>query len=337
MNISSFMNKFNNLYSNGIVNQSNPIDVLLKENEKKITIMLRSAERFSKQYEVFDREFNAFLDKLPNSLAKKFVSHLFNQKLIFIGNNKNSDNSSNSRIVLTHRNELAGIILNALQLDINVANGHSDAIDECIYATYLGIIRSAINIWNKDIYKDNELNKAVISFLHMFFMKLLGRQIAAVQDQKELLFLATAYMYYRHFYQMPHNKSIVQIQKNFVGKEISEETFKKAENMISHLPSYSLMKDFGRMLSEEHIIGISADAFMLLLVRAISQKGFYAITGSLDNLIGSIILSGYPTDIISDNFKVSNELHSKIETIVSKYISKIKYSTELNTIKLSDN
>ena len=47
--------------------------------------------------------------------------------------------------------------------------------------------------------------------------------------------------------------------------------------------------------------------------------------GTLDQLIASIILAKYPTEIVSKGFTTNRELQSKIENKVDKYIKKISF------------
>ncbi len=53
--------------------------------------------------------------------------------------------------------------------------------------------------------------------------------------------------------------------------------------------------------------------------------------GTLDQLIASIILAKYPTEIVSKGFTTNRELQNKIENKVDKYIKKISFENEFNS------
>ena len=57
----------------------------------------------------------------------------------------------------------------------------------------------------------------------------------------------------------------------------------------------------------------------------------HTLIGTMDQLIASIVLAKYPTEIVGKGFTTNRELQSKIESKVEKYIKKISYENEFNS------
>ena len=69
---------------------------------------------------------------------------------------------------------------------------------------------------------------------------------------------------------------------------------------------------------------------MMSIIKYIDKNGFYAIIGSLDNLVAAIILSKYPTELISRGFAANYDIQDKIEKKISTYLDKLSYESQFN-------
>ena len=311
---------------------SNPIENVLKENESKVILLLRN-EKNAESYNGFDTDFDQYLNKLPTSLMKKYVSNLFTNNLVFIGTAKNTDITTLSRVLITTDDKLAGVVLNAYALDIKLTKGETPQIDECIYATYAGIIRAACLTRKTEIRRDKDLHKSMTTFLFLLFLKMLGKQMTVAPQQKTLLHLVCIYLYYRHFLQEKHSTTIMNIERDYVGDLIQKDLYEQLKDKVDKLVSFDSMKDISRIIYDYHIAQLTPQQILMMLIKTVGQSGFYALIGSLDGLVAAAILSKYPTELISKNLLTSNDVHDTIETLVSKHIDKIVYASSIFEFK----
>lgn len=309
--------------------EPNPIDEVLKSSESKVIIVMRQ-EKNASAYSAFDNDFSLYLDKIPTSPVKKYISSLFNKKLIFFGTAKNNDITSISRILITKDDKLAGIVLNSYALDISISKGETPQIDECVYASYSALVRAAVIINKTEIRKDKDFHKAVSTFLFLLFLKMLGRYMTVGPQQKALLHLVCVYLFYRHYLSEKHNSVISIIEKEYVGDIVSKEVYQQVKDQIEKLVSFDSMKDISRIIYDLHIAQLNPQQIIMTLIKTVGQTGFYALIGPLDGLIAAAVLCKYPTELISKNILTSNDVHEEIENQVSKYIEKIKYDSTVS-------
>lgn len=307
------------------------ISDFLKNNEKKVIIVLRIDEN-EKPYNTFDGEFSAYLSKLPNSPLKKSVGFVFNKKLIFYGTAKNTDGITYARVLISKNDKLAGIVLNSYALDISIREGSTPSIDDVIYASYYGLIRAAAIIHKQEIRRDKELLKNIAMCMSTLVLKTLGRNIAITQKEKKLLVqLICIYLFYRQFLEEKHTKIISIIHKNY-SDLFSKEDLEGLSSYIDKLNSFNNFKDLPRIIQLFGVADINPAQITMLLIRAVGANGFHVLIGSLDNLVASLILTRYPTEIISRGFSVNSELQEKIEQSITGYINKISYEEAFNSL-----
>lgn len=307
------------------------IEKLMKENEDKVLLTLRTPEN-DKSYSSFDNDFSTYLDKLPNSPLKTAVSFLFNKKMVFIGAHKTKDVTTISRVLLTKNEKLAGVVLNSYALDISLSTGSCPQIDECINGAYLGIIRGAIISNKQEVKKDVELHKLITSFLFLLILKIIGRQISVLSLQKQLLHLICIYLFYKQYLEEKHLKIIHLIEKNYVGDLITKEDYESFKSYLDKMQPFTSFKDIPRIVNDFNLSQTSPQQLTMQIIKIVSKNGFYALIGSLDNLIASAIISKYPTELISRGFNANSEIQDKLETKVEKYINKLKYDDEFSNV-----
>lgn len=310
---------------------SNAIETLLKENENKVILVLRSGDNL-KAYEIFDKDFSAYLEKLPQTPMKRTVGSLFNKQMVFYGTAKSTDITTLSRVLITKNEKLAGIVLNAYSLDISVSKGETPQIDEAIYATYSGLIRAGIIINKQEVRKDYELHKLISSYIFLLFLKILGRYLSITPQQKLFLHVICVYLFYKQFMEEKHVSIIKIIQKQYVGDIIDKTIYETFEDNLEKLMPFTSFKDFPRVVQDLNLATVNAQQVLMLMIKSIDKQGFYSLIGSLDSLVSIILLSKYPTELISRGIMVNNEIQEKIEQKVEKLINKISYDNEFNNV-----
>ena len=66
-------------------------------------------------------------------------------------------------------------------------------------------------------------------------------------------------------------------------------------------------------------------------MKQIVSNKCHVLLGTMDQLVASIVLAKYPTEIVGKGFSANRELQGKIENKVDKYIKKIKFEDEFNS------
>ena len=307
-------------------NQSD-INNLMTNVEDQLVLVVRSKNN-QKSYNNFDEDFSAYLTKLPASIMKKQVQQIFNRQLVYFGPSKNRDYVINSRGLISKNEKLVGIVLNSYALDININTGSTPQIDEAIHSTYYGLIRSAAVINKQEIKKDIELHKLVTSFLFLLMLRIFGKNLNVMSSsQKVLLQLLCVYIYYRQFFDERHAHIIHLIEKKYVGDVISKDDYENYKVTVDKFAPYTSFKDLPRAINDFNLSNVNSQQLMMFIIKHIDKSGFYAVIGSFDYLVASIILSKYPTEIISKGFATNTEIQNRIEKIFDKYINKLSYES----------
>lgn len=303
---------------------SNPIADILQKDERKFLIKLRTKEA-KPVYDRFDNDFGLYLSKLPNNPVKEYVGRLYNERMFFIGTSKTGEISSYSRLLITKENRLAGVALNAYQLNIDVDDGSTSDIDECIYATYSAVVRAGALINEKEIKKDRDLQKLLATFIFLLFLKLLGKSMTVSSKQKYFLQAVCTYLFYRHYIGEKHGYALSILEKEFVGEYIPVEIYNEIKSKMDSLKPFDSMKDLPKVISDFNIADINPSVFLMQTLKSIKQSGFYALIGPLDTLISEVVLAQYPTELVSKTMMTNPDVHRGIEEIMNKYMAKIKF------------
>ena len=304
----------------------NPVEDILKRSEEAILMLFR-LERSNDIYDRFDNDFSLFLSKLPNSKAKDITSDLFNKDLVFIGQStQKKQGNIMSRVLLTQDDRFAGIVLNSSNLEIDTATGNCPAIDDCIYATYAGMIRATTIINEKEIKKDKELHKLLSTYIFLLYLKLIGKSSIISQKQKQILHVICVYTFYQHFLREKHGYIISILRREYVEKDIiSEGLFNEIEPDLEKLKSYNNMKDLPKMITEFKIVSVNPAQFLMQMLKNLKPLGFYSLVGSLDHLISAIVLSLYPNSLIPKFMMTNEKIHNEIENVMYDYTKKVKF------------
>ena len=275
-------------------------------------------------YDNFNKQYTLFLSKLPNSTLKNITSHVFNRGFVFMAVPASKVETGLNCRIICDNNYVYGYLLLSPQLGIDVSSGDVQNIDEAIYATYQGIIRSAILLFSNEIKKDKDLHKLLSTYFYLVVLKALGKENLYSEKQKNFLHIICLYAYYRCFTQerAPAVKSI--IKKHFADQKLIE-YFDEFEPRFKDIEKYSDIKDLPKMFIDSKLIIEPPNTITLNLIKSLKLSGYYSLIGPLDMLVSMAILSKYPTDLYTRYSLANDKMQDAIETIISKYMNKIKF------------
>ena len=305
----------------------NATDDTLKTGEINIVWQDRIAVHKA-VYDKFNTDFKLFLTKLSDNNVKKYVENVFNKNLIFVGISKRKTPAIFSRLLLTNTNRIAGIVLDSFDLEINLSTGESNNIDDCIYAVYYSLIRSGVILNSEAITKNKELHKNLIIYLNQSFLRILGKGLVYNEKQKEYIKCICIYIFHRHFLQQRHLAAISALKKNY--KDITNSDFlKEIADKLEEISKYSTVQDIPKMLIDHKIIYENPNNIIMNMLKIFGTPGFYHLIGSLDLLIGFIVISRYPTNLFNKSSMISEKLHKTVEDIMLNYVKQISYDTKI--------
>lgn len=302
-----------------------PVTDILKAKEKSIILLSKSSsDENTKIYNNFNEMFKTYLDKLPNNNVKKYVLDVFNRDLIFIGATSSHKNDAVfTRIFI--KDKLAGIVLDSKVLDINLFSGDSPNIDDCVYAVYFGLCRAATLMNQRDIRNNLDLHKVITAYIYILLVKALGQNTVYNDKYKTAFHIACIYSYYRHFFKEKHTKTISIIKRDY--KDIvPEDMLKEFLPSMDNVSRYDNLKDLPKILIDLNVYNGTPQNVILSFLKLLGNNGFYNLIGSLDQLIGMIVVSKYPTDLFNKNVSVTDKIHDTVEKIIVKHINRIQYS-----------
>jgi len=299
------------------------INVTLRGDEQKIFIIPRT-EKNAEIYENFSKDFSDYLMKLPNGIVKDCCRKLLNNNLIFLGIAKTKPDNVVVRLLITNEDKFAGITLDSQQLGIDPITGITDSIDECIYASYFGFIRSVILINKNSIRQNKDIHKLLTTYLYLLFIKAFGADKIYSEKQRILLHLLTIYIYYRHYLKEKHDYVLSIIQNRYT-KIIDREYIEEFLPTLEKMKSYNDIRDFSKMVVDCKIVNESPNFLTINLLKMLKPMGFYCLIGPLDYFITFVILAKYPITFIGNKIPNNEKLQNSIEGIIEKYIDNIKY------------
>lgn len=302
---------------------STPINTFLQTKEQNIYVIERINDDGT--YKNFDELFRIYLSKLPNSHAKKYVTTLFNKNMIYIGTSTNSKNDAIFSRILLQNNKLSGIVLDSSVLDIDVSTGNTTSIDDCIYASYFGLIRASMLANQQYVMKDTNLHKLLSNYVYLLTLKFLGQQVTHNPKYKTLIHLAVVYIYYRHFLAQKHISAIATIKRDY--KDAFEKSYlDEFLPTLNDLSKYNTMRDLPKVLIDLKLSIDPPNRVMVKMLQLFENVGFYSFIGPFDRFVPMAILSQYPTDLFNKNVLTNDKVHRAVEEKVVKYIEKVQLS-----------
>ncbi len=278
-------------------------------------------------YDRFNSDFKLFLTKLPSNNVKKYVQYMYDKQLIFVGVSKRKTPAIFSRLLLTKEDKIAGIVLDSFDMEINLSNGESSAIDDCIYAVYYSLIRAAVLTNDSDMIKNKELHRNLVVYLNQCFLRLLGKGVVYNDKQKEYIKGVCIYIFHRHFLQQRHLAAMSAFKKNYTSI-MGTQFMPDVSAALEDAKKYSKVQDIPKILVDLKIIHDNPNNVIMSILKLFGTSGFYHMIGSLDLLIGFIVISRYPTNLFTKSSMISEKLHKSVEDMMLKYITKIGFDTK---------
>jgi len=320
--MSTKLNQFTNNVE--FASKDNTIADKLQKTEHGILVYSRKNKIID--FDTFFTDMRLYLKKMPKNNVTENVFKLLNNDGIFLGlYQSRKDFLIYSRILLTTDNKLAGVVLETADLNIGF-NGETDSIDNCIYATYFALIRASLKCKSDTLKLDYGLHKLCVAYLFNLFLKSLGNSNSFSNLQLDGIHLACAYCYMRHYLQLTHSSAVSRLNRVFIDV-VDKNSIEKLLPSFELVSNYNSLKDIGKVLINLNVLSVNPNKILLLLIQNFGKIFFYNIMGSLPNLIATIIITKYPTDLLGNFSSVNNKLQSTIEKfVVQNYLNKMKYS-----------
>lgn len=300
-----------------------PITNILATKERNIFVINRTQEN-KDLYSNFDNLFNTFLLKLPENNVKKYVNYVFTKNIIYIGNSVGFKTDLVFSRLYKTESKLFGIVLDSSVLEIDIKTGDTSRIDDCIYASYFGLVRSAILLNKQEIAKNQDLHKLLCTYLYHIFIRAIGQKTIYNEKQKSLVRLACTYIYYRQFLTQTHNMTVSLI-KRYHSELFNKNDLDEFIPLLDNVSKYNTVKDIPKILVDLNVYHDNPSNITIQLIRIIESTGYYSLIGSLDQLIGMVILSKYPTQLFSRSCLTIDKIHDSVEIIISKFIDTIQF------------
>lgn len=287
--------------------------------EKNIMILGRKHPQAQITYNRFYEDLLLYCSKMSSSTAKYHIETIVNRNLVFIGNVESTSKSGVIGTFVENKNKLAGIILESSELSIDVDTGITSNIDQCFFAAYFQLIRSAVVLEEKSILKDSDLHKLVCKYLNLLCLKFIGSNVNLNDKQKQFLEILTSYFYFR-FMLNKHHEQAKELSTAPFDKDIKSEV----QFLMARLSKYEHMKDIFKAFIDFNITNESPNLLIMKALSKFKSFTFYSFTTSLDYLIALSIVSKYPADFCSSGI-VNNSLQDQIEKKLETHLKTISY------------
>lgn len=299
------------------------VNNILQDDEQKILLILKD-QKSAAIYSTFNEDFFLYLSKLPNNIMKQQVQNLVNKDLIYLGLSKSKPDNVFVRLLLTVENKLAGVVLDTQQLNIDSVTGSSESIDECVYASYFGMVRAAV-ILNKSLIRQNkEIHKLLSTYLYLLTVKAIGTDKIYSPKHKGFIHMCCIYIYYKYYLKEKHSYILSIIERDY-GAFLGEDVIDEFLPTLDKMEGYNSIKDLPKILVDCNLLNESPNAVTVSLIKILKQIGFYSLIGPLDYFIGLVILSKYPVEFFSKKCLLNQKIQDSVEDIVKEYMDKIKY------------
>lgn len=304
-------------------NQSE-IDNMLISTDTQFLYATKTRDDYKDTYARFTSDLILYLNKLPSTPAKKYVSELVNRDLVYLGINQIRKYEGFFSRVLKKDDVLNGIVLDVKELDISLDTGEAKNIDDCIYAIYFGFIRATVAINRMQIRNDKLFHEKMMQYLYLVLSRFLSTK-ELLPKQKVLIKIICYYTYYRYYLKERFPLTISIIEKYFTKEK---EIFEEFKPRFKDIEKYTSIKDIPKMLIDSKVLIIDPNKFIIDVLKDLKQYGFYCIFGPLDMLTAYCITNKYPFDLFTQTGNVDKTLQTEIEDIMVKYMKKVKFSKD---------
>ena len=304
------------------------IDNILISKETSFAYFFKTEEKYKPMYTRFNNDFGLFINKLPNTFAKKYVGEVFNRDLIFLGINQLVKTEGFFSKPVFNNDSLTKIVLDIKDLEININTGETKNIDDCIYATYYSFLRAAVVLNRSEIKGDKKLQELAAQYLYLIVLSVLDAKTSVnTPKQKFFVKIISYYAFYRYFIKETYAATIRRLDKIFSE---SQEMYDEFKPKFKEIEKYESVKDIPKMLIDTKVSIIDPNMFIINLIKKYKQYGFYCILGALDMFIAFVVTCKYPIELFTQNSSLNGDLQNKIEEAMVPYMKKVKFGTSNN-------
>ena len=318
---------------------SGKYSTILTTKEKSLSIYKKQPSN-QKIYNQFNEQFSLYLNKFPNNTLKKIVTEIYNKDLIYLSIPNSSQDLVYSRLFIED-NKLYAICLNCnllkIQLIVDKPNisVEIDDIDELIFAVYFSFIRACVILNESLIIKDINLHKMLITYLFMQIVKTINPKNIYNEKQKDIIYLATIYMFAKSYLGFQHAKVLSYIQTNYVKEGIVKETiYNEMKELLELGSKYTSFIELGKLLVDLRVYSDNISKFTISLLKIFGNIGFFGLNGGIDYLISMIVISHYPTKLFESSVNLNNKIHEYLDTyMIETYSNKVQYNVTSTVFK----
>src|SRR6056297_1291291 len=296
-------------YNTDNLSNDNQLSQQMRESEHQVAVI--SKDSFN--YETLYSDMKLFLKKMQKNKVTEYVGRLLNLNGVFVSLQTTKPNLPiYSRVLITKDNKIAGVSLSSYELNIDPHTGETDSADDCIYATYFGLIRGSLLCNEKTVNSDYDLHKLCITYLNNSILKIIGKSQTFNKFKLDGIYIACSYLYFRHYLSFNHSSAVSRTTRLFADV-INKETIKKYQPSLEFISRYKSFKELGKVLIDLNITSTNPNQLLLSLIQTLGRTFFYNVMSSIDFLIATIILTTYPTGIFKEASIINNNLQKSIE------------------------
>lgn len=303
---------------------SSDVDTILLSTKSSFLFIPKTKEEYKETYSKFNQDLLLYLNKLPASPVKKYVSELAIRDLIYLGINQLRKYEGFFSRAAINDNALSGLVLDVKDLDIDITTGEAKNIDDCIYATYFSFIRASILLNKLEIRNDKNLHDLMSQYFYLIMSKILLTKDILPKQKLYIKFICY-YAYYRYYLKEKFPLTVSILQKRF---DKDQDIFQEFKPRFKDIEKYTSVKDLPKMFIDTKTLIIDPNKFVVDLLRSFKQYGFYCVLGPLDMLIALAITNKYPFELLTSTGNVNKELQDSIEEKIVSYMKKVKFSKD---------
>lgn len=300
------------------------IDNILLSSRTSIIYFEKNDPKFKALYERFNQDFSLYLNKLPNTPAKKYVTEVFNRDLVYLGINQLARSEGFFVKVMDFGDSLSAIVLDIKDLEIDIKTGETKNIDDCIYAAYYGFLKATVIANKNGIRGDKKLLEMLAQYLYLIVISTLDSKSSFnTQKQKFFVKIICYYAFYRYFIKESFSLTVKRLEAIFSD---NSEEFQEFKPKFKDIEKYESVKDIPKMLIDTRISIVDPNTFIISLIKKFKQHGFYCILGPLDLFVSFVITCKYPFALFTENSSLNSDLQNKIEEAMIPYMKKVKFA-----------
>lgn len=307
-----------------LFNDNSAVNREILKGERNVAFFVRMSEDNREGYELFDAQFDGYLQRLPEGPLRKYVGHLFNLKKIFLGSSFKHDGIF-ATYFLTSEDRVAGVVLDFVDLDLGLKAEKDGFVmtklknpADAAAAVYFCLLRAATVVFKQEVRQDVELHRPLVEYLYRLFLRLLGPLSG---EARKNLFFASGFMFYCYYL-----KENVNYAVSFLKREFSQ-LWKMDDFLEERLrrSSFRSLKDLPAFFHELDIASGSERRVLPAAREMLGKHGFISVFGPLDFLVAGIVVARYPVSFFPRKMMVKEETHRRVEGVMERYLGRLPY------------